>query len=341
MDVNPQFAFGYIQVGCYLTEPGAATGSGSLCLIVLECVESGVSDLHLFDTMLTEEDGDPIAHGTADGSFYTTKPFVDFTITPPNPLPGEVVTFNASACWDPDGGTVDYFDWDFGDTGTGSGMIVTHTYTDYNTPGYDVTLTVTDDDMETWSKTKKLRIWRDVGVVDIWPTDYAWEVTYVDVFHGMIDHYVGIPYMEFIVTSTNFGTVTETFDLTLYMDLDTLVIGDEIVLIDQDGFTLGPVGAQGSATGATCCWSRWTVAYTRSQRSSRAPTTRTQPTTCYRQPFTYTHRPRRAPTAPHCHPATSRSMHKVTRYTSRAGCKTLKIQRRTQTVYGQELHSMY
>jgi PKD repeat protein len=165
---------------------------------------------------------------------------VDFTITPPNPLPGEVVTFNASACWDPDGGTVDYFDWDFGDTGTGSGMIVTHTYTDYNTPGYDVTLTVTDDDMETWSKTKKLRIWRDVGVVDIWPTDYAWEVTYVDVFHGMIDHYVGIPYMEFIVTSTNFGTVTETFDLTLYMDLDTLVIGDEIVLIDQDGFTLGP-----------------------------------------------------------------------------------------------------
>jgi hypothetical protein len=79
-----------------------------------------------------------------------------------------------------------------------------------------------------------------VGVVDIWPTDYAWEVTYTEVWIGMVDHYAGIPYMEFIVTSTNFGTVTETFNLALYMDLDTTVIGDEFVLIDQEGFTLGP-----------------------------------------------------------------------------------------------------
>lgn len=239
MDISPVFAFGYIQVGSYLTLPGAAVGDGTLCEIWLYCKESGVSDLHLYDTLLTTEGNVPIAHDVADGYFYTTKPYVDFTITPPNPLPGDLVTFNASACWDPDGGTIDAYDWDFGDTGTGSGMIVTHTFMDYSKDGYPVTLTATDDELETWSKTKMLKIWRDMAAVDIWPTNYDWGNTYTDVYRGMIDPWAGVPYMEFIATSTNFGTVPETYQLYLYMDLDTGVIGDEIVLMD-DIHTLQP-----------------------------------------------------------------------------------------------------
>jgi len=243
INVDPQFAFGYIQVGSYLLVPGSATGDGTLCNIYLYCKESGVSDLHIYDTFLTTQDGVHVDHETTDGYFYTTKPFVDFTITPPNPLPGEEATFDASACWDPDGvglpPEITDYSWDFGDSGTGSGMIATHTFTDYSRDGFAVTLTVTDNDAETWSKTKMLKIWRDMAAVDIWPTDYDWAVTYTEVWIGMIDPLAGIPYMEFIATTTNFGTVTETYHLYLYMDLDTSVLGDEYVLMD-DTLTLGP-----------------------------------------------------------------------------------------------------
>jgi chitodextrinase len=54
----------------------------------------------------------------------------------------EVVTFDGSDSNDPDG-TIFSYDWDFGDSATASGMIVTHSY---STVGpYTVTLTVTDN----------------------------------------------------------------------------------------------------------------------------------------------------------------------------------------------------
>ena len=53
------------------------------------------------------------------------------------------VTFDASDSTDPDG-TIDLYEWDFGDGSTGEGEIVTHTYTTADT--YTVTLTVTDND---------------------------------------------------------------------------------------------------------------------------------------------------------------------------------------------------
>lgn len=205
VNVDPQFAFSYIQVGSYLTIPGSASGDGTLCTIWLYCKESGVSDLHIYDTILTTQDLVHIDHETADGYFYTTKPFVDFTITPSNPLPGDEVTFDASACWDPDGvglpPEITDYSWNFGDSGTGSGMIVTHTFMDYSKNGFPITLTITDNDAEVWSKTKKLKIWRDMAAVDIWPTNYAWDLTYTEVWLDMVDPIAGIPYMEFITTT--------------------------------------------------------------------------------------------------------------------------------------------
>ncbi|MCK4365555.1 MAG: right-handed parallel beta-helix repeat-containing protein [Thermoplasmatales archaeon] len=53
------------------------------------------------------------------------------------------VTFDASLSYDYNGDIVSY-NWDFGDSTTGTGMLVEHTYSDYGT--YNVTLTVTDDD---------------------------------------------------------------------------------------------------------------------------------------------------------------------------------------------------
>ncbi|MHC3130141.1 MAG: PKD domain-containing protein [Candidatus Bathyarchaeota archaeon] len=54
----------------------------------------------------------------------------------------EIVTFNASGSYDPDGYIVDY-SWDFGDGNTATGVTASHSYPTSGT--YTVTLTVTDD----------------------------------------------------------------------------------------------------------------------------------------------------------------------------------------------------
>jgi len=71
------------------------------------------------------------------------RPIASFTYSPQNPLINQVVTFNASASYDSDGTIVNY-SWDFGDDQTGSGKVVTHTYTTFGY--YTVTLNVTDND---------------------------------------------------------------------------------------------------------------------------------------------------------------------------------------------------
>ena len=55
---------------------------------------------------------------------------------------GESITFSASSSSDSDGSIVDYA-WVFGDGTTGSGITVTHVYTQAGS--YQVALTVTDD----------------------------------------------------------------------------------------------------------------------------------------------------------------------------------------------------
>ena len=62
----------------------------------------------------------------------------------------EIVTFNASGSYDPDGYIVDY-SWDFGDGNTATGVTVSHSYPAIGT--YTVTLTVTDNDGATDSIT--------------------------------------------------------------------------------------------------------------------------------------------------------------------------------------------
>jgi endoglucanase len=73
---------------------------------------------------------------------YTGDPIASFTFSPNKPLPGEVVTFDASASTDVDGSITSY-SWDFGDGSTDSGMTVNHSYSEEGT--YSVTLTVSDD----------------------------------------------------------------------------------------------------------------------------------------------------------------------------------------------------
>ena len=71
------------------------------------------------------------------------SPVASFTESTETAFTGETIIFNASTSFDPDGTIVEYL-WDFGDGNNGTGVSVGHAYMDDR--GYNVTLTVTDDD---------------------------------------------------------------------------------------------------------------------------------------------------------------------------------------------------
>jgi len=84
------------------------------------------------------------------------RPIASFDYSPENPLINELVTFDASASYDPDGGTIDDYSWDFGDDQTDNGKIVSHTYTSFG--NYTVTLNVTDNEGFTGTKSLKVHV---------------------------------------------------------------------------------------------------------------------------------------------------------------------------------------
>ncbi len=83
------------------------------------------------------------ANTTADIVDAAQDPIADPN-GPYNGFEGLSVTFDGSASFDPDGGTITQYDWDFGDGNTGTGVAPTHTYATAGT--YTVTLTVVDDE---------------------------------------------------------------------------------------------------------------------------------------------------------------------------------------------------
>lgn len=85
-------------------------------------------------------------------------PFADFFYYPSYPNSNEMVTFNASESYDPDGYIVSY-SWDFGDETPiviESNPITNHTYTTFR--DYTVTLTVTDNDDLTANATATIHV---------------------------------------------------------------------------------------------------------------------------------------------------------------------------------------
>ena len=72
-----------------------------------------------------------------------SPPIASFSYYPENPVVNRTITFNASNSTDPDG-TIENYEWDFGDGEKAEGEIVTHSYS--SAGNYTVKLTVTDNE---------------------------------------------------------------------------------------------------------------------------------------------------------------------------------------------------
>jgi len=98
---------------------------------------------------VTDDDG-ATGSATATKTVLNRPPIASFTESAHNVSTSEIIYFDASGSYDPDGTIVSY-SWDFGDGNTATGVTTDHAYSlDGN---YTVTLTVTDDDGATASVT--------------------------------------------------------------------------------------------------------------------------------------------------------------------------------------------
>ncbi len=83
------------------------------------------------------------------GILHTMPPVAQFTYTPYDPKTEETLYFNATESYDPDGGSIQEYRWDWTSDGVidAYGPTPVHTYASEGT--YNVTLTVVDDEGET------------------------------------------------------------------------------------------------------------------------------------------------------------------------------------------------
>jgi PKD repeat protein len=155
---------GSVTFGCSLSGLGVFTGSGVMCQIGFNVIGWGNSTLKYSvpygsDTFLLDTDlsviPSMVANGYFENQFLPKPPVAVFDYSPKPVKVGQLITFDGSASYDPDGSIANWT-WNFGEPPLASGTIVTHTYaTEGN---YTVTLTVTDNSATTNSTSKVVRV---------------------------------------------------------------------------------------------------------------------------------------------------------------------------------------
>ncbi len=198
---------GEIIMGCSLTGPVCANGSGTLTIIEFEVLRSGKCDLDLKNTKPYDTDLKPILHIAEDGSFYTSIPVASFDYDPKEiDIYKTLVNFTGSTSYDPNG-IITTYSWDFGDgspneTGPPPKYVnVTHRYMEYGT--YMVKLTVTDNETKSDFKEQRIKIEKNVAIDSV-------ELPY--------PHFKEVPsgsVVNITVTVVNLGTMTVNFSVIL------------------------------------------------------------------------------------------------------------------------------
>lgn len=105
-------------------------------------------------TALTQPEKDLIC-------FANGVPYASFAYTPIIPHVNETVAFNASAST-ADGGSIISYEWDFGDSTNGTGVLITKIYTEVG--NYTVTLVVTDSEGEKGTASNVIEVFPNVSL---------------------------------------------------------------------------------------------------------------------------------------------------------------------------------
>lgn len=155
----------------------------------------------------------------SDGSVRVAgAPAASFTYWPEFPQPNNIMTFNATLSA-PNGGTIINYTWNFGDTNitSTSDPIITHIY--ISSGSCNVTLKVTDDEGLADMTWKEIPVHtHDLAVISV----------------NLSKTVVGQGYSACInVTVENQGDTVESFNLTLYADLNASSTGDEQIIASQ------------------------------------------------------------------------------------------------------------
>lgn len=180
-----------------------------------EVVEHAYLDNGNYTVILTVTDDDGATSSSSSSKLILNRPpLANFTKSAETAYPTELVVFNATDSYDPDGTVVTYF-WDFGDNNTAIGRLVEHAYA---TEGiYIITLTVVDDDGATSNATSTIVILRrDVAVLSA--------VASVKLLGT--EFFVAIN-----VTVENQGYYTETFNMTTHAN--TTIIQTQTVMLES------------------------------------------------------------------------------------------------------------
>jgi len=138
----------------------------------------------------------------------TAHPRASFVAKPPMANAGYEVTFDGTySSAEGYGDTITGYSWKFGDTGTGSGSVVKHTYAALG--DYSVTLNVTDNE-GFWNTTTKIM---HIAVI------HNPAVLSIQTLNAVYDNWI----VKVSVTVQNKGTVSETFNVNLYYNITHLI----------------------------------------------------------------------------------------------------------------------
>jgi PKD repeat protein len=175
---------------------------GSSVLVDHSYIDDGVHNVTL---TVTDNDG-ASSMTSALKTILDRPPVANFSETVETVYIDELINFNASTSYDPDGTIVAYF-WDFGDGKNATGVTVNHAYEHNGT--YTVTLTITDDDgMSASTSTIKNILNRpDIAVSNVSPYKTVLGQGYS---------------LKINVTVTNSGDRVETFDVTIYAGANSI-----------------------------------------------------------------------------------------------------------------------
>ena len=138
--------------------------------------------------LIISDDTGLISRLTKKVRVYTNQPVAQIAYSPDRSKPNDVVTFDASTSFDPNGEIVNY-SWDFGDGTSGDGAVIEHKYT--SAGEYSTTLTVTDSEGMTISKTRLVTVISGVPKKIIYETDMCLDVDDVGalaMLHGLANN---------------------------------------------------------------------------------------------------------------------------------------------------------